>query len=314
MVRQNSRTGNIMLKRFLKPALTATAMLGLMSTTAVSQDFDSVQIRVQKLTDNIYVLFGVGGNIGVSAGKDGVFLIDDQFAPLTDKITTAIKEFSDEPVRYVVNTHFHFDHSGGNENLGKQGAVIVAHKNVRLRMAKEQFVKAFNARTPAQPDIALPVVTFQEGVTLHLNGDDADIIHVKNAHTDTDSIVHFTKANVIHMGDTFTNAPYPFIDVGNGGDIDGVIEAAKTGLALANDDTQIIPGHGPMASKADLEEHLKKITTTREIIAELKASGMSLEDVITAKPLAEFEDTWGKQKPIPTWTDQYISWVYATVG
>ena len=302
-----------MFKKLSRPLGWAAAGLIALSATTLAQDFSNVEIRAQKLTDNVYVLFGAGGNIGVSAGEDGVFLIDDQFAPLTEKIKAAITEFSDQPIRYVVNTHFHFDHSGGNENLGKQGAVIVAHKNVRLRMAKDQFVQAFNARTPAQPDIALPVVTFQEGVTLHLNGDDADIIHVKNAHTDTDSIVHFKKANVIHMGDTYTNAPYPFIDVGNGGGIDGVIEAAKTALELADKNTQIIPGHGPMATKADLEEHLKKVTTTRAVIAKLKADGMSLEDVVAAKPLAEFEDTWGKQKPIPNWTDQYVSWVYESL-
>ncbi|UTW56308.1 MBL fold metallo-hydrolase [Kordiimonas sp. SCSIO 12610] len=300
---------------FLRTFALTTALFSgtMMSQSAVSQDFSNVQIRAEKLTDNVYVLFGAGGNIGVSAGKDGVFLIDDQFAPLTDKIKAAIGEFSDQPIRYVVNTHFHFDHSGGNENLGKHGAVIVAHKNVRLRMAKEQFVKAFNARTPAQPDIALPVVTFQEGVTLHLNGDDADVIHVKNAHTDTDSIVHFKQANVIHMGDTFTTSPYPFIDVDNGGGIDGVIEAAKLGLSLADDNTQIIPGHGPMSKKADLEDHLKKLTTTREIIAKLKSEGMSLSEVITAKPLAPFEDTWGAQKPIANWTDLYVEWVYQSL-
>ena len=251
--------------------------------------------------------------MGMSVGEDGVFLIDDQFAPLTDKIKKTIAEISDEPVRFVVNTHFHFDHSGGNENLGKEGAVIVAHRNVRTRMAKDQFVEAFNARTPAQPAIALPVVTFTEGLSLHLNGDEAVINHVEQAHTDSDSLIYFKNANVIHMGDTFTNGPYPFIDVGNGGSIDGVIEAAKIGISLADDDTQIIPGHGKMATKADLEAHLNRIQVTRDIIAKLKKTGISRDDVIRSKPLEEYESTWGKANPNERWTDLYVSWVYDTL-
>jgi glyoxylase-like metal-dependent hydrolase (beta-lactamase superfamily II) len=278
-----------------------------------AQDFSDVEIRTEKLTDNIYVLFGAGGNMGMSVGEDGVFLIDDQFAPLTDKIKKTIAEISDEPVRFVVNTHFHFDHSGGNENLGKEGAVIVAHRNVRTRMAKDQFVEAFNARTPAQPAIALPVVTFTEGLSLHLNGDEAVINHVEQAHTDSDSLIYFKNANVIHMGDTFTNGPYPFIDVGNGGSIDGVIEAAKIGISLADDDTQIIPGHGKMATKADLEAHLNRIQVTRDIIAKLKKTGISRDDVIRSKPLEEYESTWGKANPNERWTDLYVSWVYDTL-
>ena len=283
------------------------------SNLSHAQDFSNVEIRAEKVRDNIYVLFGAGGNIGMSVGEDGVFLIDDQFAPLTDKIKRAIAKISDEPIRFVVNTHFHFDHSGGNENLGKEGAVIVAHKNVRKRMAKDQFVKAFNARTPAQPNIALPVVTFTEGVSLHLNGDEAVISHVEHAHTDSDSLIYFKNANVIHMGDTFTNGPYPFIDVDNGGSIDGVIKAAKAGLALSNDKTRIIPGHGQMATKADLEAHLNRIQVTRDIIANLKKSGMSLDDVVKAKPLEKYESTWGKANPNERWTDLYVGWVYETL-
>ena len=278
-----------------------------------AQDFSSVEILAEKLSDNIYVLFGAGGNMGMSVGDDGVFLIDDQFAPLTEKIKKAIAEISDEPIRFVVNTHFHFDHSGGNENLGNEGAVIVAHKNVRERMAKDQFVKAFNARTPAQPSIALPVVTFTEGISLHLNGDEAVISHVESAHTDSDSLIYFKNANVIHMGDTFTNGPYPFIDVGNGGTIDGVIKAAKVGISLANDKTQIIPGHGQMATKADLEAHLNRVQVTRDIIAKLKKTGISRDDVIRSKPLEKYESTWGKANPNERWTDLYVGWAYDTL-
>jgi glyoxylase-like metal-dependent hydrolase (beta-lactamase superfamily II) len=297
----------------MKKKISAT-ILGLsLSSIALAQDFSGVEIRAEKLSDSVYVLFGAGGNMGMSVGDDGVFLIDDQFAPLTDKIKKAINKISDEPIRFVVNTHFHFDHSGGNENLGKEGAVIVAHKNVRKRMAKDQFVKAFNAKTPAQPAIALPVVTFTEGVSLHLNGDEAVISHVEHAHTDSDSLIYFKSANVIHMGDTFTNGPYPFIDVDNGGTIDGVIKAAKVGISLADDKTQIIPGHGKMATKADLEAHLNRIQVTRDIIAKLKKTGISKDDVIRSKPLEKYESTWGKANPNERWTDLYVGWVYDTL-
>ena len=299
--------------RNMTKSLALALSMSAFTNITFAQDFSGVEIRTEKLTDNIYVLFGAGGNMGMSVGEDGVFLIDDQFAPLTDKIKKAIAEVSDEPVRFVVNTHFHFDHSGGNENLGKEGAVIVAHRNVRTRMAKDQFVEAFNARTPAQPAIALPVVTFTEGLSLHLNGDEAVINHVEQAHTDSDSLIYFKNANVIHMGDTFTNGPYPFIDVGNGGSIDGVIEAAKIGISLADDDTQIIPGHGKMATKADLEAHLNRIQVTRDIIAKLKKTGISRDDVIRSKPLEEYESTWGKANPNERWTDLYVSWVYDTL-
>jgi glyoxylase-like metal-dependent hydrolase (beta-lactamase superfamily II) len=294
-----------------------TLGLILSSTSLVprgqAQDFSRVEIRAEKLRDNIYVLFGAGGNMGMSVGDDGVFLIDDQFAPLTEKIKKTIATVSEQPVRFVVNTHFHFDHSGGNENLGKEGAVIVAHRNVRERMAKDQFVKAFNARTPAQPGVALPVVTFTEGVSLHLNGDEAIIRHIEHAHTDSDSLIYFKKANVIHMGDTFTNGPYPFVDVGNGGTIDGVIEAAKAGLAMADDETLIIPGHGQIATKADLDAHLTRVQITRDIIDKLKRTGISREDVIRAKPLDKYESTWGKANPNERWTDLYVGWVYDTL-
>lgn len=297
----------------IKSTISALALGLFVATSVLAQDLSKVDIRAQKIRDNIYVLFGAGGNIGMSVGEDGVFLIDDQFAPLTEKIKKAIAEISEEPIRFVVNTHFHYDHSGGNENLGKEGAVIVAHKNVRTRMAKDQFVKAFNARTPAQPNIALPIVTFTEGVSLHLNGDEAVISHVEHAHTDSDSLIHFKNANVIHMGDTFTNGPYPFIDVGNGGSIDGVIRAAKAGLALSDNDTKIIPGHGKMATKADLEAHLDRVQVTRDIIAKLKSTGLSKESTIAAKPLEKYESTWGKANPNARWTDLYVGWVYDTL-
>jgi glyoxylase-like metal-dependent hydrolase (beta-lactamase superfamily II) len=165
------------------------------------------------------MLVGSGGNIGVSSGPDGVFVIDDQYAPLTEKIVAAIRGFSDRPIRFVVNTHWHSDHVGGNENLGKMGALIVAHDNVRERMSVEQVMEVFGRTVPPSPDQALPVVTFGEAVTFHLNGDELYVFHVPHAHTDGDAIIHFRKANVVHMGDTFFNGLYPFIDLGSAGNV-----------------------------------------------------------------------------------------------
>ncbi|MBT8487910.1 MAG: MBL fold metallo-hydrolase, partial [Gemmatimonadetes bacterium] len=181
---------------------------------------ENVQIRTQQVADGVYMLMGQGGNIGVSVGDDGVFIIDDQFAPLTDKILAAIAAITDEPVRFVFNTHWHGDHTGGNENMGEAGALIVAHDNVRERMSTEQVLERIGrpvSTTPASPAGALPVITFSEDVSFHINGGQLHAFHVSNAHTDGDAIVHFVSANVVHMGDTFFRDRFPFIDTASGG-------------------------------------------------------------------------------------------------
>jgi glyoxylase-like metal-dependent hydrolase (beta-lactamase superfamily II) len=175
----------------------------LAAPAAAQQDFSKVEIKVERIAPGVAVLFGAGGNIGLSYGEDGNVIVDDQFAPLTDKIAAAVRTVDPDPVRFVINTHWHFDHTGGNENFGKAGAVILAHDNVRARMSTEQFIKSMNRKVPASPKDALPVVTFGDGVTLHLNGDTLHVVHVVAAHTDGDSLVHWQKANVLHMGDTF---------------------------------------------------------------------------------------------------------------
>ena len=182
--------------RPLAAALAVTALSGFATSLCAQVNYDTVQVRAVQLTPNLHVLFGAGGNIGLSTGPDGTFIIDDQFAPLTPKIVAAIKLITDKPVKFVVNTHWHGDHTGGNENFGNSGAVIVAHENVRKRMSSEQFIAAMNSRSPASPPAALPVVTFSDAVTLHLNGDSVSVTHVSPAHTDGDVIVHFMKANV----------------------------------------------------------------------------------------------------------------------
>ena len=289
----------------------AAFILSVPAVRAQDQDFSKVEITSQKLADGVYVLFGQGGNIGVSTGKDGVFVIDDQYAPLTAKIRAAIEKLSDKPVRFVINTHWHGDHTGGNENMAGAGAIIVAHENVRRRMSAEQFNEFFNRKTPASPEAALPVVTYADSVSFHLNGDDLDCVHVAPAHTDTDSIIVFKKANVVHMGDTFFNGLYPFIDVSTGGQLEGVLAAADRVLALANDQTQIIPGHGPVGKKSDLKAYRDMLATVRDRIKPMVTAGKSLAEVQAAKPLASLDETWGKGFMKP---DLFLAVAYAALG
>ena len=222
-------------------ALFALASPGLAS----SQNFEAVQIRTQQVSSGVYMLLGQGGNIGVFVGEDGVFVIDDQYAPLTDKILAAIGAITSEPVRFVFNTHWHGDHTGGNENLGRTGALIVAHENVRERLSMDQVLERVGrepASAPAAPDGALPVITFAEDVTFHLNGDELHAFHVSNAHTDGDAIVHFRRANVVHMGDTFFRDRFPFIDTATGGSIDDQIDPRA--LAALPQNGAVVMGRG----------------------------------------------------------------------
>lgn len=272
------------------------ALAGLVAAPVAAtaqNDMADVEIEVKRLTDHVAALYGRGGNIGVSAGEDGVFLIDDQYAPLTDKIRAAVAELSDKPVRFVVNTHWHGDHTGGNENLGEAGAVIVAHENVRERMSKDQFMKAFDRTVPASPKAALPVITFGDSVTFHLNGDTVRVHHVASGHTDGDSIVYFEEADVLHMGDIFFNSGYPFIDRGSGGDVEGMIQAAERGLEIAGEETRIIPGHGELSDRAGLEKYHAMLTTITDRVRSLMAEGKSLEEIQAAGVTSEYDERWG---------------------
>jgi cyclase len=278
-----------------KKLVLAPALLAFLALPAsAQQDFSKVEIKAEKVADGLWMLTGSGGNIGVSAGPDGVFLVDDQYAPLTEKIKAAVKAISDRPIRFVLNTHWHGDHVGGNENLGKDGVVIVAHDNVRNRMSKEQFIRMFNSKVPASPAVALPLVTFAESLSFHLNGEDVDAIHVPPAHTDGDAIVFFRKANVVHAGDTLFNGMYPFIDISSGGSVDGMIRAAERVLEVGDAATKVIPGHGPLATKADVRAFRDMLAASRDAVKPLVAAGKTLDEVKAAKPTAALDEKWGK--------------------
>lgn len=277
-------------------ALAAVATILAVSSSALAQGaFDGVEIQATHVAGSIHMLTGAGGNIGVSAGEDGVFLIDDQFAPLTDKIRAAVAKISDAPLRFVLNTHWHDDHSGGNENLGKAGVLIVAHDNARTRMTQKQFLEIFDNHVPPSPKVALPVVTFSDTVTFHMNGEEIHAFHVNPAHTDGDSIVHFKQVNAVHMGDIFFSGMYPFIDTSTGGNIDGMIAAVDRTLGMIDGNTKIIPGHGPLSTRADLMAYRHMLSGVRDAVATLVAAGKSLEEVVAAKPTAPWDEKWSRE-------------------
>lgn len=256
-----------------------------------ADDIASAEISWSHVRGPIYVLFGPGGNIGVYAGASGVYLIDDQFAPLTDKVIAAIREFSDQPILFVLNTHWHGDHVGGNENLGGTGVVIVAHDNVRARMSMDQAMETLGQTIPAAPDLALPVITFSDEASFRLDGVEARIRHIPNAHTDGDSIVEFPDLGVIHMGDVLILQGYTFIDVDSGGDIDGILNAVQEMHDSLTDDQIVIPGHGPLAGRAELAAFLDVHRTIRDRVKERIDQGLTLDQIIAQKITSEWDKT-----------------------
>ena len=291
-------------------AVFATVALAAFGSSG-AQDSDERQIETVAVADGVYMFQGRGGNIGVSVGEDGVVLIDDQYAPVTDKIRQAVGRVSDQVIRFVLNTHWHGDHTGGNENFGKAGVLIVAHDNVRERMSVEHFIERWDRTIPASPEEALPVVTFTEAVTFHLNDEEIHAFHVATAHTDGDSIVHFRRANVLHMGDVYFNGMYPYIDVYSGGSIDGMIAAVDGVLELAGPQTKIIPGHGPLSNREELLTYRAMLSGVRARIASMIEAGQSLEEITAAKPTAELDEKWahGFIKP-----DTFVSIVHESLS
>lgn len=254
--------------------------------------FDKVEIKSNLLHDGIYMLEGSGGNIAVLIGEDGTLMVDSQFAPLSEKILTAIKSISEGPLQYLINTHWHGDHTGGNGNFNDAGARIIAHDNVRQRLSTDQVMKAFSREVKAAEKNYWPEITFTDGMNMHMNGQDIMLIHVDNAHTDGDAFVYFTQANVLHMGDVFFKGRFPFIDIGSGGSINGYISAVQAAMIITDPATKIIPGHGSLASQDDLAEYLRMLHDMKSRVQKAMAEGMDLETMKTAGLDAGYED-WG---------------------
>ena len=274
--------------------LLAAVLLAAWSALPVRAQMEDVQIRTIPVAPGIHMLTGRGGNIGVSTGSDGAFVIDDQYAPLHPKIRAAVAAIDPAPIRFVFNTHWHGDHTGGNAPMAEAGALIVAHENVRRRMSNEQFNAVFGRTTPASPEIALPVVTFDASVTFHRNGQEIHAFHVEPAHTDGDAILHFRGADVLHLGDVFFNGSFPFVDASSGGRFLGVLTAVDRALALCGPETKIIPGHGPLAGRADLQGYRAMLETVRERGQAAVAAGLSAEQWAEEKPLADLDARWGQ--------------------
>jgi glyoxylase-like metal-dependent hydrolase (beta-lactamase superfamily II) len=255
-------------------------------------DFSKVEIKTTDLGDNVYMLEGQGGNITVAVATDGIIMVDGQFAPLHDKIKSAIAVISNLPIKYLINTHYHGDHTGGNEAFAKDGAIIVAQINVRNRLAAGTTNGLTGAKTPPAPQGALPSDTYTNFSKIRLRGRVANLRHIENAHTDGDTYVWFKTANVLSTGDTFTNGRYPNIDFANGGNIKGMIAATDAYLKLTNAKSRIVPGHGPIADKAALTEYRTMLITARDRMAKLVKEGKSEDDVVAAKPFADLDAKW----------------------
>ena len=274
-------------------------------------DFSKVEIKTTDLGDNVYMLEGQGGNITVAVAKDGIIMVDGQFAPLHDKIKAAIAAISNQPIKYLINTHYHGDHTGGNEPFAKDGVTVVSQINVRNRLAAGTTNGLTGAKTPPAPQGALPSKTYTNVYKIRLSGRVADLKHIANAHTDGDTYVWFKTANVLSTGDTFTNGRYPNIDFANGGNIKGMIAATDAYLKLANAKTRIVPGHGPLADKAALAEYRTMLITARDRMAKLVKEGKSEDDVVAAKPFADLDAKWA---PTELASKNFIRVVYHSLA
>jgi cyclase len=286
------RTGIAVAAATMLLAGAAVAQQQQQPAAAPPPDFSKVEIKTTDLGDNVYMLEGQGGNITVAVAKDGIIMVDGEFAPLHDKIKAAISNVSNQPIKYLINTHFHGDHTGGNELFAKDGVTVVAQINVKNRLAAGTTNGLTGAKTPPAPQEALPSDTYTNFSKIRLSGRVADLKHIANAHTDGDTYIWFKTANVLSTGDTFTNGRYPNIDFANGGNIKGMIAATDVYLKLTNTKTRIVPGHGPIADKAALMEYHTMLVTARDRMAKLVKEGKSEDDVVAAKPFADLDVKW----------------------
>ena len=267
------------------------------------QDFSKVEIKVTKVAGTVYMLEGSGGNVGVSVGEDGIVIVDDEYAALAPKIIQALNGITDKPIKFILNTHYHGDHTGGNEVFARSGTII-AHENVRKRL--QSGTSAMGRQTPAAPKMALPVVTFNDRATIHVNGEDIRAIHYPHGHTDGDAVIEFTQSNVVHMGDDFFNGRFPFIDIENGGSVRGLIANVDAVIARIRDDARIIPGHGALGDKAALRAFADMLRGTSAAVDAAIKSGKTLDQMKQEKVLAAW-DKWGLQSIS---TDRFIEILY----
>jgi cyclase len=270
----------------------------------------AIPLLTTKLRENIYLLSGPGGNMVVLSGADGKILVDSSFAPVAPKIKLAMDGFGPAPLKILINTHWHFDHTDGNEAMHQAGAVIVAHENTRKRLSTPQDIAAFGMHFDPSPAGALPQQTFTDGTKLYFNGEELTLSHFPPAHTDSDIYVRYERGNVLHMGDVWFNGTYPFIDPSSGGNIDGMIAGTARGLTIADADTIIVPGHGPIGDKAALAKHHDMLVAVRDRVRALKSAGKSQQEAIAAKPTADLDSIWAKGSVTP---DFFVTLVYMTL-
>ena len=289
----------------MRPLLFLALLITLMCSSYAQER--KVEFSTFQLSDTVYMLKGVGGNIGISTGTDGLYIIDDQVEQVTGPLLEAIRKISDQPIRFVINTHYHADHTGGNEVIGGAGAMIVAHDNIYKRMSTEQVSIFMASTTPAFPRAALPVLTFNDRVSMHFNGEKATVYHVANGHTDGDAIIHFPVSNVIHMGDMFFNGRYPYVDLDAGGSLQGMVNAADLALSMANESTRIIPGHGPLGVTEDLKNYRDFLIEASSRVQALIDEGMNLTQIIAARPTQEWDEELGKTWITPP---QFVTFIY----
>ena len=257
-------------------------------------DLDKIQashleINATKLNENMYVIHGSGGNVLLSIGNDGVILVDDQYRPVTEKLKSVIANLTDKPIKFVINTHLHPDHVGGNEKLGEAGAIIISHDNVRKRLSSDQFFEFINMTIPALSDKGLPILTFSQNMTFYQNDDEIKISHLDDGHTDGDSAVYFTKNNVIHVGDDFSDRSYPLMDLSSGGSIDGLILSLKKILSMLNEDTKVVAGHSGISNKTKVKDYLNMLIDVHDKIRNMIKEGKSLAEIIKSKATSKYD-------------------------
>jgi cyclase len=292
----------------VKKILLLTVSLLFAVSAHAQTDFSKVEIKVTKVAGNVYMLEGAGGNIGVSVGDDGLLIVDDQFAPLADKIRAALKGIADKKLRFILNTHWHGDHTGGNIAFGPE-APIIAHDNVRKRLATEQKSTVFNTTTPPSPKEALPVITFNDSLSVHFNGEDIRAIHYPQGHTDGDSVIFFSASNVVHLGDDFFAGRFPFVDLESGGSVEGLVKNIGQIIEKIPPGAKLIPGHGPISTLDDLKSYHRMLQQTTEIVRQKIAAGKTLDQIKTEGLPAEWAP-WGTGF---IKTDRWVETIYKSL-